>query len=184
MDNDFGSLGSLKKQARGKNLTRARVALVLAGILIAILGIFNYLSAERQIDDIIKKELVKGGVHHVPDTPEIREFKESSLRVLKLFCYGMVGIAVILLVFAILVYKFPLFCTVGGLILYIGFHLTVAFLLAQDEGASALAFLVSGFWWKIIIIGGLISGIRSAIAYSRELTEQRSSDVLAPQAEI
>lgn len=167
------SLGSLKKHAHSKNLRSARIALVVACIVMGLMAFFNYVTAERQIDDQIKKELrqMGGGVGQ----HEIQQAKEGMMRVMVLLCLGIGFISLVFLILAILVYRYPLFCTVGGLIFFIGFNLIMAFLIAMGgEGGDAVAFLASGFIWKIIILVGLGKGIQSAVAFQRERAESQN----------
>lgn len=159
-----GTLGSLKDQARSKNLRSARISLVIAGIVTIILGMANYFVGEKQFSDLIQKELRNGTL----DASEVPEVKAALMRMLVLLCGGLVGVGVIFLVFAIMVRTYPLFCTVGGLILYIGYNLIMAFLISLENGGDAVLFLLSGWWWKLIIFIGLFKGIKSAMAYQRE----------------
>lgn len=159
-----GTLGSLKDQARSKNLRSARISLVIAGIITLILGAANYFVGEKQFDDMIQKELRARTI----DQEQVPEIKAAMMRMLTLLCGGLVGVGVIFLLFAILVRTFPLFCTVGGLILYIGYNLIMAYLISMEDGGNAALFLVSGWWWKLIIFIGLFKGIKSAVAYQRE----------------
>jgi hypothetical protein len=167
------SLGSLKQHAQSKNLRSARVALIVACIVMAIMAVANYLTAEKQIDDEIKKELKHLGAGAM-EQKEVKLAKEGMMRVLGLLCLGIGFISLVFLILAILVYRYPLFCTVGGLIFFIGFNLIMAFLIALNDAGGAVAFLVSGFIWKIIILAGLFKGIQSAVAFQRERRETQN----------
>jgi len=138
----------------------------------ALMAIANYLTTESQLDAEIKKELRESGVTLGPE--QLRLAKEGMMRAMGLICLGIGFISVVFLVLAILVYRYPLFCTVGGLIFYIGFNLMMAFLIAVNDAGSALAFLVSGVIWKVIILVGLIKGIQAAVAFQRERAQSQN----------
>jgi hypothetical protein len=129
---------------------------------------------------LIQKELRNGTV----EREEIPEIKAAMMRMLTLLCGGLVGIGIIFLLFAILVRTFPLFCTVGGLILYIGYNLIMAYLISLENGGNAALFLLSGWWWKLIIFIGLFKGIKSAVAYQRERAAMQEELGQVPASDI
>jgi len=164
------SLGSLSQSVRSKNLKSARVALVIAFIVLLVQAGLEYATLGIQADEIVRKELAPLPPGAVA-AKDIQERKDAIIRAASLICIGIVGMALIFLVLAILVKRYPLFCTVGGLILYIGYCLIIAFLIVmggEGEGESIFKALYAGILWKVIIIVGLVKGIRSAVAYHHE----------------
>ncbi|MFT3882665.1 MAG: hypothetical protein QM703_23810 [Gemmatales bacterium] len=166
------SLGSLKEKARGSNLRGARLALGLATVLVFIQAAVEYYTAEAQLDAVFDREIKKMGPGVIVNQTKLKEAKAKAMRVVELICLGVAGLGVVFLLLTLLVYRFPLFCTVGGLILYIGFSLTLAYFLVQgNEGLDILSALWKGILWKIIITIGLLKGIQAALAYQRERAE-------------
>jgi len=162
------TLGSLSHSVRSKNLKSARVALVIAFIILLLQGGIAYGTLGWQADEYIKEELA-----HLPPgavaAKDIQAMKEAFIRVATLICLGIIGMAVIFLILAIFVKRFPLFCTVGGMILYIGYCLIRGYfiIIGNEQGGIFMA-IFEGWLWKLIIIIGLVKGIRSAVAYHHE----------------
>jgi hypothetical protein len=84
----------------------------------------------------------------------------------KLVAGGAAALGVIFIVLGVLVYKFPVPCTVAGLILYI----------VSTLGFAALdpTTLVRGIILKIIIVVGLFKSVQSALAYQAEMKAQKN----------
>lgn len=162
------SLGSLREGARSKNLKSARIALFVAFGVCLVQAMLEYATMDRQAEDLIRKEISSQGPGFVVDQEARQEMKDAIMRIGTIMCAGILGMALIFLVLAFLVYKFPLFCTVGGLILYLGYALTMAYLISADGEVSIFKALWAGILWKIIIIVGLVKGIQSAVAYQNE----------------
>jgi len=136
-------------------------------MVMAIYAVAEYLTAEKQIDDEIKKELRELGRGAIGKN-EVKQVKEGMMRVMTLLCLGMGLISLVFLVLAMLVHRYPVFCSVGSLIFFIGLNLIMALLVAKTDGGNAIAFLLSGLIWKFIILVVLGKGIQSAVAFQRE----------------
>jgi len=184
-DQATSSLGSLKQHARGKNLRAARIALVLACIIMSLQATVNYTTGDRQIEEFVTKvrqEVKKKGIFATVNEKKVQELKDMLRRVINIFSFGMFGFAAIFLMMALLVYRFPLFCTVGGLVLYIGYHLIIGYLISRENDSFDVMTVMLA-WWpiKIIIILGLIKGIQTAVAYQRERAELAAENDLQAQ---
>ena len=167
------SLGSLKQQARGKSLRGARIALGLASILMFVQAAYEYYTAESQLDAAFAKEIKKLGPGVIVNQTKLKQLKESAMKVVNLFCLGIAGLGVVFVILTVLVSRFPLFCTVGGLILYIGYTLIMAYLIVRgNEGADIFSELWKGALWKVVITIGLLKGIQTALAFQRDRVEQ------------
>lgn len=169
------ALGSLKKVGRGRSLNAARVALLLACILMALQATIVYATMEDNIkasEKRLRDEVRSKGIFARVNEEKLQELKALLHRVFEIFAFGMYGFAAAFLLLALLVHRFPLFCSVGGMILYVGFHLIMAYLISRQGSAiNVMEFLL--MWWvfKIIIILGLIKGIHTAVMYQRERSE-------------
>ena len=161
------SLGSLKDKARGRNLHSARIALILSGVVVLIFAICFYLVVERESED-------RKGPPAISKTKD-ELTPDSRLRILTLFCGGLAVIGVLFLIFAAFVKVFPLFCTVGGLILYVGINMVGTYLAGKQDPQAAWEFLI--MWWplKLIILAGLFKGIHSAVLFQRERAAQQAA---------
>lgn len=179
------SLGSLKQHARVTNLRSARIALVLASLLMAFQATLELVTIDTQIEQLetkVKEEVRKQGRFMVVNQQKLQEVKDLVRRIIHIFAYGIYGFAVIFLLMALLVYRFPLFCTVGGLVLYIGYHLIIGYLISRESDTfDVMKVMLS--WWplKIIIILGLLKGIQTAVAYQRERAELNTENDLQSQ---
>src|SRR5258708_6571080 len=123
------SLGSLKKYARGKNLRFARVALILACILMSLQAALVYMYMDENISKFesrAREEVRKKGFFMRVNEQKLSELKAAQKKVYEIFSLGMFVFAAAFLLLGLLVHRFPLFCSVGGLILYLGFHLIMA----------------------------------------------------------
>jgi hypothetical protein len=166
------SLGSLSQSVRSKNLKRARISLIVAFVILLLQAGLEFATMEHQADQVIQKETKQLRPGMVVDPEKVKEIKAAIIRIGNLYALGVLGMAIIFLFLAIFVNRFPLFCTVGGLILYLGYSLIRAYLitLGNEQGGILLA-IFEGWLWKLIIIIGLVKGIQSAVTYHREEQE-------------
>lgn len=136
----------------------------------------------EQLEQKVKDEVRKQGVFAVVNQEKLAELKDLVRRIIHIFAYGIYGFAFLFLVMALLVYRFPLFCTVAGLVLYLGYHLIIGYLISRESSTfDVMRVMLS--WWpiKIIIILGLLKGIQTAIAYQRERAEVAAENDLQAQ---
>ncbi len=91
---------------------------------------------------------------------------ENIVRLQQLVTGGAAAIGVVFIVLGALVYKFPVPCTVAGLVLYILSALVFAVL----DPTS----IVRGVIIKVIIVVGLFKSMQSAFAYQAELKAQNT----------
>jgi DNA-directed RNA polymerase subunit M/transcription elongation factor TFIIS len=135
----------IKGQAAG-SLGVARGILIFIGILQILFYTVLLLNSHNEVD----KVLSEGGA-------------EVSREWLIMFCYlvygAYVGIGITFIVLAILIYRFPLFCTVSSLILYILGNLVV---LVFDP-----VFILRGIIFKILVISALVKAINDGAHYHR-----------------
>lgn len=153
-------LGSLAQKARGKKLKQARGILLFLGILTILWnGVFFFL-IPTLVKGEIDKELVKlGGFRNVD--PLAVEKARSEMEILNYAITSLfffTGVAFV--IFGVLVYRFPLAMTIGGLVLYL--------LATVAMAALNPALLVSGAIIRIVFIVALAKSIQSAYAYEKE----------------
>ena len=147
-----GGLGNLAQAARDKQISTARILLFIVGVMeigMTIVGIFLLHS---NIDEEIRKA---GGAQNVP---------RQQVELAYMIGYGLSALAILVgvtfLVLGALVKRFPLACTISGLVLFIVVQLIAAFVEPKT--------LVQGWLLKIIFVVCLIKAIQAAAAYQRE----------------
>ncbi|MFN7293014.1 MAG: hypothetical protein ACK5YR_18570 [Pirellula sp.] len=153
VSSDDVKLGSLGQAARGKQLNLARGILIVVGILSLAANGFFFVTAQSRVND------------------EVNKLQQQGLQVDQSLVAGAVlenqiingvgaSIGIIFVVLGILVYQFPVPCTVGGLVLYVAANIGFGLL-----DPSTLA---SGIVIKVFIIIGLFKSVQSAFAYNAE----------------
>ncbi|MFO0944251.1 MAG: hypothetical protein U0930_26375 [Pirellulales bacterium] len=156
---DEPNLGNLAQAARGNQLNSARWTMIVIGLLTLAINGFSFVTAEKQIDDEIAK------VRQPGDQIDMG-VRNQVVGLMKLVSGGAAALGGIFIVLGVLVYKFPVPCTVAGLILYIVSTLGFA---ALDPST-----LVRGIIIKIIIVFGLFKSVQSALAYQAEMKAQKN----------
>lgn len=161
----MSKLGKLKTSARSKKLNQVRVLLIILGILMAVVHAIFLANARSRYEDEAKKifgpmaprAMVKAIVDDAVS-------KETPIRI------GYIACGCLFIVFGIIVHKYPLPITILGLVMYIG-AIFVGYMLSQDPKT-----LYQGAILKLLIIGGLISGIQTAVAIEKEKREASEDD--------
>lgn len=153
VSSDDVKLGSLGQAARGKQLNTARAILVIVGIMSLAINGFLFVTAQSRVDDEISK-LQQQGL-------QIDETLVAGVVLENQIIHGVgAAIGIILLVLGILVYQFPVPCTVAGLALYVTANIGFGIL---DPTSIA-----SGIIIKVFIVIGLFKSVQSALAYNAE----------------
>lgn len=147
------SLGSLAQAARGNQLKSARWTMVFVGVLSLIINAVMIPVVDKQIDAEIVKIQQQGMEADVDQV--------AALRMLNYAILGVgVGLGMLFIVLGAMVYKFPVFCTVTGLVLYL--------VSAVGFGLIDPTTLLKGAIVKIIIVVALFRSVKSALAYQAE----------------
>ena len=153
-------LESLVTAARAERVKAGRTALIVAGVVIALEAALGFFMLKSGVDKQIELELqaVRRQGMDV-DHAKVAEFRAAGMRAGSMILGGIVVLAVVFFVLAAMVKTYPLGAALTGLILYIGFYAVAA---AISE--NPIMVLVSGWLWKIIVIGGLIKAIQAGVA--------------------
>lgn len=154
------NLGNLAQAARGNQLSVARYTMIIIGLLTAVANGFFFVNAKQSVDEEIAK-LKQQGMQI--DMSQV----DNVVKLQQLINGGAALLGVVFITLGALVYKFPVPCTVAGLVLYI--LSTLAF--AALEPTT----LVRGIVIKIIIVFGLFKSVKSAMAYQAEMKAQSNN---------
>ena len=146
-------LGSLAQSARGNQLKSARWIMIFVGVLTIAINGFAFATTDGTLDREVAELQAQG---YEIDDAELANLIFSN----KLITGGFAATGVLFILLGILVYQFPVPCTVTGLVLYIG---------AIGLGAllNPLS-LAQGIIVKVLIIMGLVKSVKSAFAYTNE----------------
>lgn len=158
--------GSLAQQSRGRELKKAKVILWLVGLLTLAVNGFMFVNAQAQFDKAVDAELRSegGSLSEVRSrTPEERaEFDEAydkGLRLTRLIAGVGAFLGLVFIGCALMVERKPVAATVTGLVLYLG---SMAAQFALEPSSIAKGLLI-----KILIIVGLVSAMKAALAIER-----------------
>ncbi len=94
------------------------------------------------------------------DEVKLQELKDQTTRAATLINIGGIVLGIVFLILGANVYKYPVVCTITGLVLYLGGMAVFGYLDPMS--------LAKGWIIKLIIIIGLFKAIKTAIAYERE----------------
>ena len=158
-------LGSLTQSVRKKGLGTARGWLIFVGIVTILWYGYQIVMFDSMFDDLVRKEQEKAQRQGmmIQVNPEM---KEEARKLVNLIAGGTIALGVVFIVLGLMVYKFPVVCTVLGLILYLGGQ--AVFVYMEPES------LARGLIMKIIIIAALVKAIQAALAYEKEERAQRA----------
>ena len=146
-------LGSLAQSARGNQLKSARWIMIFVGVLTIAINGFAFATTDGTLDREVAELQAQG---YEIDEAELANLSFSN----KLLTGGFAATGVLFILLGILVYQFPIPCTIAGLVLYIG---------AIGVGAWLNPLSVAqGLIVKIFIIVGLVKSVKSAFAYTNE----------------
>lgn len=150
---DEDSMGSLAQAARGNQLKTARWIMIIIGILSVGINGFMFANSDKQIDEEVQQLSLQG--------MQFDDAALDSIRLQNKLIFGAgVLLGIIFIVLGIMVYTFPVPCTIAGLSLYI--------LSAVVFGIMDPTTLMRGVIIKIFIVVGLFKSVQSAFAYAAE----------------
>jgi len=146
-------LGSLAQSARGNQLKSARWILIFVGVLTTAINGFMFVSNDARLEKEAAELRSQG---YEIDEAELANLSSTT----KVTSVSFAALGILFILLGILVYQFPVPCTVAGLVLYIA-----------AAGLSALIdpmTLAQGLIVKILIVAGLFKSVKSAFAYTNE----------------
>ncbi|WP_437192577.1 hypothetical protein [Planctomicrobium sp. SH527] len=161
-------LGSLAQSARKTHLASARMTMFVVGILTIAANLMVLNFSKEDIDAALNEHIVslqEQGIELNAD--EIAQLKREAVASFQWVTWAFVGTGVVFLILGVLIYRFPVPCTVLALILYLGGQ---AVTIADDP-----TMLTRGFVMKVIIVFALVKAIQTAIAYQKEMKGNRPS---------
>jgi hypothetical protein len=154
------NLGNLAQAARGNQLKTARWILIVIGLLTLAVNSFFFLNAKSMIDDELRSMQNQG---YQIDQSKVGD----AVALQKLITGGTALLGLVFIILGVMVYQFPVPCTLAGLILYI----LSALIFAAINPMS----LAQGAIIKIFIIVGLVKSVKSAFAYQAEQAASNSN---------
>jgi hypothetical protein len=167
------SLGSLAQSARGKQLNTARWLLIVVGILTVVFNGIAFSTIEGEVDKAIQNEINKHhGQNWQVNQEALKEVRTRAIHIGQLIAGSAVALGVVFIVLGALVKKFPIPCTVFGLVLYIGATAIYGYLDPE--------ILAQGILWKIITIVALIKSVQSAVSYQQNAQSLPDDGSVAP----
>ncbi len=163
-------LGSLSQAAREKQLNQARWLLIIIGGLTLAVNAFFAIAARSQVEAEIRRlqQQAGPGMQFVINQAEVERAVQLTV------IAGIVGsiLGAVFIFFGIIVKMYPVPITITSLVLYVVGNLIFA---AVNPEAIAQGLII-----KIVIVIALISSIRAAIAYEKELALEREGAWQSP----
>lgn len=180
----FGSqsgMRNLAQEARKKQLRTARWILIVVGILQLIAGLFFVFNARGLVKAQFERELAPMRAQGaIVDEQKLKELEDSATNTTQLLNLGGVLGGISLFSLGLLVYRFPVACTVTGLLLYIGMFAVFAFITFMSNGDGSV--FVKGWLIRLLIIAALFKAIQAALAYEKEKKAAESAFIRPPFA--
>ena len=154
-------VGSLAQSARSKDLTNARRILIIIGVLTVVFNGVQWGMVQDQVREAFAAEVKAIEAQGmVVDEEEVTRLEATTLSVARLVVGSAIGIGVIFIVLGTMVKKFPVVCTVMGLVLYVG--------AAAVFGMMDPSTLTRGVFMKVIMVVFLAKAVQAAVVYQRE----------------
>jgi hypothetical protein len=149
-------LSSLAQSARAKQIKTARGILFFIGVMTVGFNMIMLFIVQGQIDDEVRKL----GFNPAAPPPEIQAQVRTLMLVNYAICIGFAFLGVVYLVLGFLTPRYPVTCTVTGLVLYITGYLVSGMIDPRQLGAGIII--------KIIIVVFLFKAVQAALAAERE----------------
>lgn len=168
-------LGSLAQKARGKKLKQARIVLFLAGVLLIAMAAFDLVMFHSEFQKMVDREINKqGGPGLVQiDPAAFQQVKDNALAIVGAIDGAFILAGVVFFVLGALVYRFPVPVTIGGLVLFLfALGVGLAIVAIGGEPEDIARYIASGWLLRLLVIVGLASSIKSALAYEKERREE------------
>jgi hypothetical protein len=166
------SLGSLSQSARQKQLRQAMWILIGVGILTVLTNLAFFATIESDVDNLIKNELNSLHKQGIQEDPILlAAYRSRVIHIAQLLQGGGVVLGIVFVILGMMVYRYPVSCTILGLVLFIGGNAIFGYLDPQS--------LIRGWLVKIIVVVVLAKSISAAIAYKREETPQGADVTLS-----
>ena len=162
---------SLATTARNQELKKAKGILWFVGVVTILFQGFLFANSKKELDEAMSAELGKNGIslaqiRALPEEQRTEFDTEYSNAFNKVrFIYGAgIGIGAIFVVCALGLDRKPVAATVTGLALYLGS-------IAVQAAIEPLT-IMQGIIVKVLIIIGLISSVKAALAVEKERRSQ------------
>jgi hypothetical protein len=164
--------------ARASHLNLARIALLTACLMTFIQAGVEFFTAESQFETLVSNELQRlGGLFRV-DQGRIRNARDRYVRNARMSAMVSAGLGITMLIFTWLLPRFPMFCSLSGLILFLGATISVAYLTWNGPDVVTM---ISRNWrslaWESGIAVSLIMGVQAAVLHQREWTK-RANEIM------
>jgi hypothetical protein len=167
------SLGSLSQSARGKQLKTAQWLMIVVGILTVVVNGVVFSIIEGQVDREIQNEITKVHAQGLQvDQEAVTKLRSRAIHISQLISGSAVALGVVFIALGVLVKKFPVPCTIIGLVLYLGATAIYGYIAPET--------LIHGWLWKIITIVVLIKSVQAAVSYQQNQKSLSSDDAVAP----
>jgi hypothetical protein len=168
------SLGNLAQSARKKHINEARGGLIVVGLIMVVFYGIGLASLRSTVHSNIQAEVAKQpGM--VFDQGKLQEVEDGLVRSGTVESILFIGAGVVIFVLGLLTTKYPVPCTLLGLVIYIGITACYLINLFNSGGADAVGLQIRGMIYRVIMIVALVKAVQSAIAYQREENEARQA---------
>lgn len=162
--------GSRSELSGGSPLRIARTGMLIACLLTFIQSGVEFFTAESQFEAALERELQRLGGNVQMDQGRVRNARVRYVRTTKVKAMVIAGLGAALLLLSWLVYRFPLFCTLGGLVLFLTVTITLAFFSWYSD---IILFLLNNWksvTWELVITASLIMAVQAALLQHRQRT--------------
>lgn len=160
-------------------LHTARVALALASLLTFVQAGTEFLTAEKQFDESLQREIERMGGGVTFNKFKVERAREHFVRATKFYALIVAGVGVVLAISTLLVYRFPIFSTTVGLILFLVVAIFIAY---STMGRHDIAMMFQDNWkilgWELLIVVCLVMGVQAAWMHQRQ-REARTKELMA-----
>lgn len=164
-------LGSLAQKARSQKLKQARIIFFIVGILTILFYLFDITQIRPAFKKAVEQEIQKrGGPGAIQLDHALLQKEEDRAFLIGCAIDGaFIFMGVLFLTLGAVVYRFPVPATIIGLVLYLAaFGVGLLIVAMSGEPEAITRYVSSGLVLRILIIVGLISSIKSALAYENE----------------
>jgi hypothetical protein len=168
------SLGNLAQSARKKHINEARGGLIVVGLIIVIFYGIGLASLRTTIHSNLQTAVAKQPGMDI-DQAKLQEIEDGLVRSGTVESVLFIGAGAAIFVLGLLTTKYPVPCTLLGLVVYVAITAYYLINLFSSGEADTVGLQIRGMVYRVIMIVALVKAVQSAIAYQREENEARQA---------
>jgi len=128
----------------------------------------EFFTAGSQFESMLERELQRLGTNFQLDQGRVRNARDRYVRSTRVKASVIAGLGAALLILSWLVDRYPLLCTLSGLILFLAVTITMPFVTWNGDVPTFFMNNWRSLVWELVITASLIMGVQAALLHQSE----------------